>query len=103
MRAACCADQAADGTIRILDVGCGPLTTLGKVWEGHSIEITAVDPLAKGYEAIMKSSDSYRPCRWSRGPAKTPASLFPPDWFDYVHCENARWTTVTTRRPSLPT
>lgn len=40
--------------IRILDVGSGPLTRIGKKWTNRQIEITATDPLAEKYNALMK-------------------------------------------------
>ncbi|MGH9358954.1 MAG: hypothetical protein ACRD22_11680 [Terriglobia bacterium] len=39
---------------RILDVGAGPLTVLGKVWRGCRLDITAVDPLAVEYSALLE-------------------------------------------------
>ena len=39
--------------VRILDVGAGPLTRIGKNWPGHELEIVAVDPLAEAYGAIL--------------------------------------------------
>jgi len=39
--------------VRILDVGAGPLTRLGKVWDGKKLEIIATDPLAQEYDQIL--------------------------------------------------
>src|SRR4051812_47101839 len=38
--------------VQLLDVGAGPLTNLGKVWEGRRVKITAVDALADRYDEI---------------------------------------------------
>jgi SAM-dependent methyltransferase len=38
----------------ILDVGAGPLTVLGKQWDGRPVRITAVDPLAKAYDQLLE-------------------------------------------------
>jgi len=43
--------------IRILDVGAGPLTYLGKIHDEKHFTITAVDPLADEYDRIL---DKYR-------------------------------------------
>jgi SAM-dependent methyltransferase len=43
--------------VRILDVGAGPLTRLGKVWEGKTLEIVATDPLAPEYDRILSEID----------------------------------------------
>ena len=46
--------QAPPGAVvRILDVGAGPLTNVGKRWEGRTVELVPVDPLASEYKAIL--------------------------------------------------
>src|SRR5688572_21872744 len=37
-------DAPPGSRVRLLDVGAGPLTRLGKKWEGRSVEIVPVDP-----------------------------------------------------------
>jgi SAM-dependent methyltransferase len=39
--------------VRLLDVGAGPLTRLGKKWEGRTLQIVPVDPLAEQYTALL--------------------------------------------------
>lgn len=56
--------------LKILDVGAGPLTYLGKVWPGHALAITAVDPLADEYAAIFAKHNLTPPVRTTRGVAK---------------------------------
>jgi SAM-dependent methyltransferase len=43
--------------VRILDVGAGPLTRLGKVWRGKTLEIVPTDPLAPEYDRILREID----------------------------------------------
>ncbi len=43
----------AAAVVRILDVGAGPLTRLGKHWQGRDLQIVAVDPLAEEYGALI--------------------------------------------------
>ena len=45
---------AERSTVRILDVGAGPLTRIGKHWPGRSLEIVAVDPLGDQYHMMLK-------------------------------------------------
>jgi SAM-dependent methyltransferase len=46
--------QAPPGAIiRILDVGAGPLTCVGKKWEGRILELLPVDPLAEEYKKVL--------------------------------------------------
>jgi len=40
--------------IKAIDVGCGPLSTLGKEYKGMKIERTLVDPLAPKYEPLLE-------------------------------------------------
>ena len=78
-----------DDPIQILDVGAGPLTALGKVWEGHHLQITAVDPLAHYYQWIM---DSYRinpPVRTQKLAGEELSTRFPAGHFDFVFSRNA--------------
>ena len=48
--------EAVERELKILDVGAGPLTYLGKVWPGHTLDITAIDPLADEYATIFAKS-----------------------------------------------
>ena len=40
--------------VRILDVGAGVLTTVGKKYQDKKIHLTPIDPLAKDYSRILK-------------------------------------------------
>src|SRR3954462_9969012 len=44
---------APGGAASILDVGSGPGTRIGRVWEGRTIAVTAVDPLADDYHRLL--------------------------------------------------
>ena len=41
-------------TIRVLDVGAGPVTAMGNVWGDKEITIVPVDPLAKEYAKLLE-------------------------------------------------
>jgi SAM-dependent methyltransferase len=43
---------------RILDVGSGPATTLGGIFNGRHLDITAVDPLASQYMELFQKYDA---------------------------------------------
>src|SRR5262249_26211520 len=49
-------DVPAGEVVQILDVGAGPLTMLGKRWDGHVVQITAVDALADRYNEMLASA-----------------------------------------------
>ena len=74
--------------LSILDVGAGPLTTLGKRIEGRRVEITPVDPLGDQYRKIVER----------RGVAPVPTltcagedllERFGPGRFDVAYARNA--------------
>ena len=41
----------------VLDVGAGPLTTLGNIWQGRNVTLTPIDPLANEYDEILEKID----------------------------------------------
>jgi SAM-dependent methyltransferase len=76
-------------TVRILDVGAGPLTAVGKVWERRKVEITAVDVLAKEYDALLAEAGLQPLVRTIRAEAERLTDTFARDRFDLVYCQNA--------------
>lgn len=75
-------------TVKILDVGAGPLTSLGKVWEGRTLDITAVDPLAEEYARAMKECGVVPLVLARTGEAERLTDLFAPGTFDLVYAQN---------------
>jgi SAM-dependent methyltransferase len=75
--------------LRILDVGAGPLTILGKRLDDVKVEITAVDPLAGGYNALLQKYQIIPPVRtqWCEG--EQLAARFRADSFDFAYARNA--------------
>jgi SAM-dependent methyltransferase len=78
----------AGGPVRILDVGAGPLTILGKVWDGHKVEVTAVDALAARYDELLAECAIDPPVRTRKCDTEHLDELFAPDAFDLVHARN---------------
>lgn len=76
-------------SVKILDVGAGPLTCIGKVSKNGIVNITAVDPLADFYEKILHRYDLKVPIKSSFGLAEDLSLFFPKNSFDIVHCQNA--------------
>jgi SAM-dependent methyltransferase len=74
--------------VRILDVGSGPLTVLGKHWEGHRLDITAVDPLAERYAELFERTGIHPTVTPVTGEAEHVASMFEPGSFDLVYAQN---------------
>jgi SAM-dependent methyltransferase len=75
--------------VRILDVGAGPLTTLGKRWAGHELEIVPVDPLADAYTALLAKLRIVPPVatRYARG--EDLLEVFRENEFDLAYASNS--------------
>jgi len=76
------------GTVRVLDVGAGPLTVLGKLWPGRKLDLVAVDPLAEQYDKIMAEVGLTPLVRTRAGHGERLLDLFPPSSFDLVYACN---------------
>jgi len=74
--------------VDILDVGAGPLTYLGKTLPGHELRITAVDPLAEGYTALMEKHKVQAPVRTQFARGEELDVKFAADSFDLVFARN---------------
>jgi SAM-dependent methyltransferase len=77
------------GAPRVLDVGAGPLTTVGKKWRGQTIALTAVDPLAEIYDKVLAEVGIDPMVRTIRGEGEDLSALFGENSFDLVYCANA--------------
>ena len=78
-----------DGSnVRILDVGSGPLTALGKKWGNRTLDIVAIDPLAEEYDRILAESGHVPLVRTIKGDAERLAEQFGENSFDFVWAQN---------------
>ena len=75
--------------VTILDVGAGPLSSLGKIWPGRKVEITAVDPLAEQYDKILAEVRLTPPVRTVFSEAEKLADVFPKASFDMAFASNS--------------
>jgi SAM-dependent methyltransferase len=74
---------------RILDVGAGPLTTVGKVCDGSKIDLLAIDPLASVYDMLLDKNGITPPVRTKYGEAEQIAEMYTEGSFDLVHAANS--------------
>jgi len=74
--------------VRILDVGAGPMTILGKVWPGHEVEIVAIDALAPEYNAALDELGIEPPLRTLHAHAESLPSWLGQD-FDLAYARNS--------------
>lgn len=77
-----------DQVVQILDVGAGPLTYLGKQWAGHTVQITAIDPLAEAYDQLLYKYKLTPPVRTRKGFGERLVEQFGENLFDVVHARN---------------
>jgi SAM-dependent methyltransferase len=74
---------------RILDVGAGPLTTVGKTCDGQRIDLHCIDPLASVYDALLAKNRITPPVRTKYGEAEQIDQMFEKGSFDLVHAANS--------------
>jgi SAM-dependent methyltransferase len=83
-------ETSAGRSVRILDVGAGPLTLIGKrTVNGLRPEIVAVDPLAPFYDRFLAEASFNPPVRTQQAFAEDITAAFAPRSFDLVTSINA--------------
>jgi len=76
--------------LRVLDVGAGPVSSVGYVPPpGMTMELVATDPLADAYTRIFDALGLVRPSPTIFAPAEDLSAHLPAGSFDIVHCRNA--------------
>jgi SAM-dependent methyltransferase len=81
-------DRINADVVRILDVGSGPLTKLGKTHPSKRLEIVATDLLASHYDRLLAELGVVPPVRSVYADAERLVEQFGPDAFDIVHAQN---------------
>lgn len=75
--------------VRILDVGAGPLTALGDVWDGKQVSIMPIDPWAEAYSQLMDEYSVTPPIRTILGSGLELAEMFGESSFDFVYASDS--------------
>jgi SAM-dependent methyltransferase len=75
--------------IRILDVGAGPLTSVGKRWGGQPVQLFAVDPLAEEYKVMLTRLGIHPPVVSQLGYGERLLEIFEKNYFDLAIASNA--------------
>jgi len=73
---------------KILDVGAGPLTYLGKRSNGRLLNIAAIDPLADEYDKILAKHNIRPYIRTERLATEEPSRRYKAESFDLVFARN---------------
>lgn len=74
--------------IKILDVGAGPLTILGKKWANHNIEIIACDALSDQYDKLLAKHGITPLVRTQLCRSEELSERFAPNSFDFSYARN---------------
>jgi SAM-dependent methyltransferase len=82
-------DELADETITILDVGAGPLTSLGKTYPGKRLQIVPVDALAEEYDRLLAAANVTPPLRTLPCHAERLVEMFDASSFHIAYASNA--------------
>ncbi len=78
-----------EAELKVLDVGCGPISLLGNRCAERRLAITGVDPLADQYKAMLKGLGVTPSFELRRGFGEDLDRDFPHDHFDFVYSCNA--------------
>ncbi len=81
--------QLSQDSISILDVGAGPVTSLGYTYPGKSIAITASDPLAKQYRRMLESAMINAPVKTAPCHGEQLLDRYAANSFDFVYACNS--------------
>jgi SAM-dependent methyltransferase len=76
-------------TVRIIDVGAGPLTTLGKSIPGRRLELHATDALGHQYVRLTRSMGIRPMVPTQRCHGEDLDLAFPSNYFDFAYARNA--------------
>ena len=82
-------DKIDREVIDILDVGSGPLTTIGKKYPGKQIHLTAVDPLADAYNQMLAEMSIDPPVKPLPIIGEELSSSYPSPSFDLIMAVNS--------------
>lgn len=75
--------------VSILDVGAGPVTSVGRRYDGVPLNVVAVDPLAKKYNRLLDSAGLEPPVRTEQVEGERLLERFGEEKFDITYARNA--------------
>jgi SAM-dependent methyltransferase len=82
--------HAPEGTVvRIIDVGAGPLTRVGRIWKERRVEIVPVDALAEQYASLLARLSITSPVKTIAGHGEDLLANFSENQFDLAYSSNA--------------
>ena len=82
-------DKLLNATIKVLDVGSGPVSIIGTQMPGNSIELTACDPLAEEYNSMLRAVGLDERANIQKVSGEDLSKVFKKNSFDIVFSANA--------------
>lgn len=82
-------NKLSNSTIKVLDVGSGPVTTIGTLAPEATIELTACDPLAEEYNTMLRAIGLAERANIQKVAGEDLSKVFEKNNFDLVHSANA--------------
>jgi SAM-dependent methyltransferase len=76
-------------SLKMLDVGAGPMTSLGPDFNGTRLDITACDPMAPVYSLIAAKYGLTPPVRTALAFVEDLTVFYEPNTFDFTNCRNS--------------
>ncbi|MDH3310517.1 MAG: class I SAM-dependent methyltransferase [Gammaproteobacteria bacterium] len=86
-----------DTSLKLLEIGPGPVSLLSAGVDQGLFEITAIDPLADIYKKIMQQNNLTYPVKPVKGYGERLLKYFEKDSFDIVYSSNALDHTISPR------
>jgi SAM-dependent methyltransferase len=80
--------EPGEPAYHVLDVGAGPLTSLGKTAPGKVIHVRAVDPLADDYDMLLAEAKVEPPVRTEKCRGEDLDTVFGENTFHLTHARN---------------
>jgi SAM-dependent methyltransferase len=84
-----CIARLPAAEVSIIDVGAGPLSTLGTQAPAKRVRLTAVDPLADRYDTLLRERGITPLVRTQSCAGERLLELFDPETFDLAFAENS--------------
>lgn len=83
------ADRLPMGSVKVLDVGAGPASAVPKVHPGRTFEVTALDPMAPQFDALLREFGIEPWVRTVPGTGEDLLHHVAPGTFDVAHASNS--------------
>ncbi len=88
-------------SVRIAEVGAGPINTIGNQWPGVEVKIDATDNVALEYDKQLWSKHTSIPLVPILHADMENLNMYPDETFDIVHCVNALDHTPDAKKALL--